>query len=144
MVVRMDLEELLKRGLIKRAVQSKQSAVKRIRKAEKWLNLAGRLAELDLDTALEKAYDAILESGMAIMSKNGFRATSKLGHHFAVMEYLSTAIDIDSSALHTLRKNRNVIIYEDAEDITTDEYIDEAIKFATDVVKKSKRLVAGK
>lgn len=139
--MKMNSEELLKKGLIKKAVQSKQSASKRMKKARRWLDLASKLAGIDLDTALEKTYDAVLESGMALLAKDGFRATSKLGHHFAVMEYLSNAIDIDGSALHTLRKNRNVIIYEDEEDVITEDYVNEAIEFAADIVKKSKKLI---
>jgi hypothetical protein len=93
----MNLEEMQQKGLIKKAVPSNQSASKRIKKAERWLALASRLTEIDMDTALEKAYDSILESGLAAMSKRGFRPTSKSGHHFAIMEYLSAVLHIGSS-----------------------------------------------
>ncbi len=137
----MNLDEMLEKDLIKKVVPSKESAVKRLKKAEKWLALASKLTGLDLDTALEKTYDSILEAGMAIMAKNGFMPTSKLGHHFAIMEYLSNVIDVDNSALHTLRKSRNLIIYEDEDDTITEEYMDEATKFAADVVKKAKKII---
>ena len=133
----MNLEEMQKKELIKRTTSSKQSALRRIKKAERWLALAKKLVAMDLDTALEKTYDAILESGLAIMSKEGYRPTSKLGHHFAIMEYLSNAIDIDSSELQTMRKNRNIVIYEDEDDMITVEYVDEAIKFAATIIEKS-------
>lgn len=142
--MRMNLEGMLEKGLIKKTVPSKQSALRRIGKAERWLALAKKLRDMDLDTALEKTYDAILESGLAVMSKNGYRPTSKLGHHFAVMEYLSSAIDIDSSELHTLRKNRNVVIYEDEEDAVTEEQVDEAIEFAMTIIGKAKKAVGNK
>ncbi|MGH2637721.1 MAG: hypothetical protein ACRDF4_00280, partial [Rhabdochlamydiaceae bacterium] len=83
---------------------SGQSAGRRIKKAERWLALAKKIIDMDLDTALEKAYDSVLESGLAVMASKGYRATSKQGHHFAVMEFLSNTLDIDASELHTLRK----------------------------------------
>ena len=139
--MRMNLEEMQEKGLIKKVERNKRSATRRTEKAEKWLALSKKLVEMDLDTALEKIYDSILESGIAMMVNAGYRPTSKQGHHFAVMEYISNVLEIDSSELHTLRKTRNVIIYEDEEDIITEEYIDEAAAFADTIIAKAKKLI---
>ena len=135
----MNLEEMQTKGLIKKLSASNSDVSKRMAKAEKWLILASKLKELDLETALEKAYDSILESGLAVMSRNGFRPTSKAGHHFAIMEYLSHAVKIDGSKLHAIRKSRNVIIYDDNDDLITEEYLTETIHFAKEVLVSVKR-----
>jgi hypothetical protein len=132
---------MLKGGLVKRLKPSDESARKRLKKAEKWLGLSHSLIELDVDTAMEKLYDSILEAGMAIMAKQGYRPTSKNGHHFAVMEYLSNAVDADSSELHTIRKSRNIIIYEDEEDAITIDYFDEVAALAKEIMEKTEKLI---
>ena len=140
----MNLEKMLKGGLIRKVLPSEKSASSRIRKAERWLALAEKLVDMDLDTALEKTYDSILESGLAIMANEGYRPTSRQGHHFAVMEFLCEVLGIGSSELHTLRKSRNLVIYEDEEDIITEDYISEALEFATMIVSKAKKSIEEK
>ena len=70
------------------------------------------------------AYSAALQLAHAALAASGFRATSKKGHHYVVIQSLSDTIEADRDMVEQLngfRRKRNTGEYERAYAITEKE-----------------------
>jgi uncharacterized protein (UPF0332 family) len=85
--------------------------------ADKKLALAHKILDLDEETCLQQAYEAMLKASLAFMFSYGSRARSQPGHHIAIIEFVNTRIDKKHAGLlvvlNRLRRKRNMALYDD-------------------------------
>ncbi len=128
-------------GIIRKILVDRQKVRDAVRLAERDLALAKRLAEQDCDWAFSIAYNALLQSGRAIMFSEGYRTSSDSHHSGAVKflsAYLGNPFEREILAFDRMRRKRSVAIYDTAGSVTRSEVefaIDTATKFL-EVAKK--------
>lgn len=105
------LDDLRKRGLIEKVEPDQATATAWLDDAERHLEAATRIAELDPSGAYVLAYDAARKSMAAALLMSGHRVLSRPGSHQALAQYAeSIALQVDEPALtrfDRLRRNRN-------------------------------------
>jgi hypothetical protein len=105
------LEDLRKRGLIEKVEPDQATATGWLDDAERHLEAATKIAELDPSGAYVLAYDAARKSVAAALLMSGHRVLSRPGSHQALAQYAeSMATQTGEPALSRfdrLRRNRN-------------------------------------
>jgi hypothetical protein len=105
------LDDLRKRGLIESVSPDPVAATQWLSDAERHIQAAGAIAELDPSGAYVLAYDAARKSVAAALLIAGFRVLSRPGSHQALARYAdSLAAKTGETALKRLdrmRRNRN-------------------------------------
>lgn len=105
------LDDLRKRGLIEKVEPDQATSTGWLDDAERHLEAAAKIAELDPSGAYVLAYDAARKSVAAALLMSGHRVLSRPGSHQALAQYAeSIATQVDEPALNRfdrLRRNRN-------------------------------------
>lgn len=105
------LDDLRSRGLIEAVEPDQATATKWLNDAERHLQAATKIAELDSSGAYVLAYDAARKSVAGAMLMSGHRVLSRPGSHQALAQYAdSLAVETGEQALtrfDRLRRNRN-------------------------------------
>ncbi|MGA7269618.1 MAG: HEPN domain-containing protein [Acidimicrobiia bacterium] len=105
------LDDLASRGLIESVEVDHATATKWLQDAERHLDAARRIADLDPSGAYVLAYDAARKSVAAALLTTGHRVRSRPGAHQALARYAnSLATQTGEPALNRfdrLRRNRN-------------------------------------
>lgn len=108
-------EELLKEGRIKKCSIDYRATTNLIRRAYVDLKTAKRNLDEDEECAYNYAYNAILRSGMALMSSEGFRPDIK-DKHLTIVKFTSAVLGYEFKNLITnydfMRRKRHRFIYE--------------------------------
>ncbi|MEM7825892.1 MAG: HEPN domain-containing protein, partial [Candidatus Aenigmatarchaeota archaeon] len=80
-----ELDECIRKGLIRKSIPSIEKAKRSIKKAEKWLEEAKRNFKFGLfDSCLVSSYSAMFHAARSILFKDGFREKS----HYCLARYL--------------------------------------------------------
>ncbi|MBZ5718902.1 MAG: HEPN domain-containing protein [Acidobacteriia bacterium] len=86
--------------------------------ADKKLVLAHKILDIDEETCLQQAYEAMLKASLAFMFSHGSRARSQPGHHIAIIEFVNARIGKKHAGLlivlDRLRRKRNMALYDDS------------------------------
>jgi uncharacterized protein (UPF0332 family) len=141
----MSLEELLRDRKIERVVASEKLARDSLRLAKRDLESAKRnFAEKDYDWSLAIAYNAMLQSGKALMLSKGYRAAGQY-KHVAVLEFVHEAFGREltgrlTDVFNRLRKKRHRVVYEEAGAVSEQE-AKNAIRWAEDFVSKTAEIL---
>lgn len=135
----MTLEELFKKGLLKKIPPSRERAEKSIKKAQMYLSEAKQTLEIGVnDLVIIASYSSVFHCARSILFVDGIAERS----HFAIYEYLMQKHeDIGKEILHAFdsyRKLRHSVAYgldtkvekNDAENI---------VEFAEEFLEKVKR-----
>lgn len=105
------LDDLRKNGLIEKVEPDQATATGWLDDADRHLESATKIADLDPSGAYVLAYDAARKSVAAALLMSGHRVLSRPGSHQALAQYAeSIAIQADQPALNRfdrLRRNRN-------------------------------------
>jgi uncharacterized protein (UPF0332 family) len=108
-------ETLLKEGLIKKCPVDFRATTNLITRAYKDLSTAKRNIDDDEECAYNYAYNAMLRSGMALMSSEGFRPEIK-DKHLTIVKFVSSVLGNEFKALINnydfMRRKRHRFIYE--------------------------------
>ena len=105
------IDDLRNRGLIEKVEPDQGTSTGWIDDAERHLEAATQIAELDPSGAYVLAYDAARKSVAAALLMSGYRVLSRPGSHQALAQYAqSISSQVDEPALtrfDRLRRNRN-------------------------------------
>ena len=105
------LDDLQRRGLVEEVEPDQATATGWLDDADRHLDAANKIAELDPSGAYVLAYDAARKSVAAALLMSGHRVLSRPGSHQALAQYAeSVAAQFDEKALarfDRLRRNRN-------------------------------------
>ncbi|MBU1147886.1 MAG: HEPN domain-containing protein [Candidatus Omnitrophica bacterium] len=138
MIYKDSKEFLLKEGLIKKCPANSKAINNLLKRARTDLKTARRNLELDEECAYNYAYNALLRSGLALMSSLGFRPDIK-DKHLTVVRFASGILGNEFKQLINdydfMRKKRHRFIYEPDIPCSRKEAKD-AIKTAEEFVNK--------
>lgn len=138
----MSLDELLKDRIIQRMKPNKKLAKRSLEIASRDISAAKHLlAEENYDWVLSIAYNAMLQSGRALMFLKGFRPSTRFGH-IAVVRYVHAAFREQLTerivdVFDKMRKKRHRAVYE-AVDIVSRNEAQNAMQWAEEFVNKVK------
>src|SRR3989338_5876068 len=144
--MKMNLEELLSKGMIEALKIDDNLIKKTINRGEKNLKSAEAIFKSEeYDWTLAVAYSAMLQAGRALMFSKGYRPKGEY-KHLSVIEFIHSEFgDKISSKMIRLfdnyRKKRNKIVYEEYDIVAGDE-AKEAIEFAEELLKIVKKILA--
>ncbi len=128
----MSYEELRRIGAIEKVAVTPREVAGLLALARRDLRTAQGVAAIDLDWALNIAYNAILQSSTAYLASQGYRVTADKGHHYYTFRFMEEALPDDKAMirrLQKLRKKRNMSVYEQA-GVIGEKEIHEVIEFA--------------
>ncbi len=139
----MNLADLLRKDIIRKIEPDKVRAKELLALAERDLKVASdNLSAKNYDWALAIAYNAMLNSGMALMISKGYRAASE-SHHIAVVQFCAVMLPSDSLDLANMfnkyRVRRHDVVYGQAKSVGEDEAkkaIDNAKKYLEKIKEK--------
>jgi len=145
----MSLKNLLSNGAIE-TFQSNPSQINdKIQIAERGLKAAKKIgamndSETD-DIAYKAAYNTMLQSGIALMYKDGYRPKDRSRHHFTTVEFIKIAYSKKIPqdvilAFENARSTRNTLQYDTA-GIITNHDVQYLITKAEIFVKESKKIL---
>lgn len=104
----MTIDDLLRTGRLERVEADVAVAVTKIEEAQRHLESARTIAQLDPEGAYALLYDAARKAVDAHMAAHGLRASkSRPGAHEAVALYGTAALGGEAKALNRMRKHRN-------------------------------------
>lgn len=136
-------ENLLREGFIKKCPIDYKAIKNLLKRAYVDLKTAKRNLTLDEECAYNYAYNALLRSGLALMSSKGFRPEIK-NKHLTIVTFAGSVLGDEFKTLINdydfMRKKRNRFIYEPDIPCSRKEAID-AIKTAEEFVEKITELV---
>ena len=94
------------------------------------------------DTAYMTAYNAILETGYALMFSKGYRVTSKSGHHLIVQQFVQAEFSSNFTQDELLafghgRQTRNALQYDSTRIVSHPDVVD-LVNVADSFVAKAK------
>ena len=144
--MKMNLEELLSKGMIEALKIDDNLIKKTINRGEKNLKSAEAIFKSEeYDWTLAVAYSAMLQAGRALMFSKGYRPKGEY-KHLSVIEFIHSEFgDKISSKMIRLfdnyRKKRNKIVYEEYDIVAGDE-AKEAIEFAEELLRIVKKILA--
>jgi HEPN domain-containing protein len=105
------LDDLRRKGLIEKVEPDQDTATGWLDDAERHVEAAAKIAELDPSGAYVLAYDAARKSVAAALLMSGHRALSRPGSHQALAQYAESIATQTSepalSRIDRLRRNRN-------------------------------------
>lgn len=110
----MDLDDLLQKQVIEPCKVGVEEIVGLMRVAHRDIATASSLMQTDLDWAYAVAYNAILQSSVALIATYGFRPHSR-NKHYSTFRFVSATLPEESetiSRLQRLRKKRHAAVYE--------------------------------
>src|SRR3990170_7838579 len=114
--MRMDYEDLLNKGLVKRFNASPAQAKSRIDLAKRDIEAAKVMMPVDRDWAFSMAYNAVLQATRALMFAKGFRPTAGEGQHKTAVEFAEIALGEkfhdDIYIFDKMRSKRHRVIYD--------------------------------
>jgi len=134
----MNFNELEKKNLIEKYQVPAEEIEAIIEAAKSDLKTAGNLLNTDVCWAFNIAYNSLLETGIALMYKKGFRPIGE-AKHVSVILFLNMALGKDYEArlnrFNQMRRRRNKAVYGILRDITEYEARD-SVKFAVGFVEE--------
>lgn len=143
----MNYSELETKGLIHSFGASQKQIQEQIKLAERDIRTAKKMLMEDSDWAFSIAYNAILQSGRALMYFKGFRPTSGEGAHVAVVQFaeitLGKTMRNEVELFDRMRKKRHQAIYDRAGLISQEE-ARQSCAFAQEFVSTVKKIIADK
>lgn len=146
MIYKDSKENLLKEGLIKKSPVDLKAIKNLIKRAYRDLETAKRNIVDDEECAYTYAYNAMLRSGLALMTSYGFRPEIK-DKHLTIVRFTSAVLGDEFRRLINdydfMRKKRNRFIYEPDIPCSLKEAKD-AIKTAEEFVNKISKLIKEK
>lgn len=119
----MSLEELLRRGTVKRITPDARLSGVSLAKARRDIGASSVLYEIEeFDWSLAISYNAMLGAARALMYLHGYRPSSSDGHQ-AVIRFLEAASMDEETSKYTaimdrLRKKRHCLVYEEYDVVT--------------------------
>ena len=129
----MDLDELERRGHIKRLPIDVKRIEDSLNLAKRDVNVAKGVLEENCDWAFAIAYNAMLQAVRALMFSKGFRPTGS-NQHIAVIRFAELFLkEEDVIILDRMRRKRHATIYDTAGTISEIE--------AENIVKRAEKLV---
>ena len=129
----MDLDELERRGHIKRLPIDVKKTGDSLNLAKRDVNVAKGVLEENCDWAFAIAYNAMLQAVRALMFSKGFRPTGS-NQHIAVIRFAELFMkEEDVIILDRMRRKRHATIYDTAGTISEIE--------AENIVKRAEKLV---
>lgn len=143
----MNLEELLRSGIIRKTMPNSRSAVNSLKRAQRDICTARTLIESkELDWALAVSYNAMLLAARALMFSQGYRPSTGEGH-LAVVRFLRASLGTEASdkmimVFDRMRKKRHRIVYEEM-DIVSEDEADQALKWAEEFVSRIDGMICG-
>lgn len=140
-----ELDECIKKGLIRKIQPSKENAERSIAKSKSWVEEAKKALGAELfDSCLVAAYVAMFHSARSLLIKDGFRERS----HYCIARYLEEKYAakglVETSVVDLLDRYRE-LRQEDVYGIdfsATEEDAKEAIKNAELVLKQIGKLIS--
>ena len=134
----MSFSDLLKRGLIEEYKVGLEEIDSILEAAQADIKTAQGLLNSDICWAFNIAYNAILETGIALMYKRGFRPIGE-AKHVSVILFLRKALgkkyEDDLNRFNQMRRRRNKAVYGILRNITEYEAKD-SVKFAAGVFEE--------
>jgi uncharacterized protein (UPF0332 family) len=141
----MSLEDLLRDRKIEKVIASDKLAEDSLRLAKRDIAAARRNFQgKDYDWCLAIAYNAMLQSGKALMLSKGYRAAGEY-KHVAVVDFTHDVFGTELTerlidVFNRLRKKRHRVVYEDA-GIISEEEASRAIEWAVEFVSKTETII---
>ena len=129
----MDLDELERRGYIKRLPMDIKKIEDSLNLAKRDVNVARSVLNENCDWAFSIAYNAMLQAVRALMFSKGYRPTGS-NQHIAVVRFAELFIrEEDAIILDRMRRKRHTTIYDTAGTISEIE--------AENIVRRAEKLV---
>jgi uncharacterized protein (UPF0332 family) len=142
--MRMNYENLLNKGQIKRFSSEPTHAASRIALAKRDIKAANAMMSVDHDWAFSMVYNAILQATRALMFANGFRPTAGEGQHKVAVEFAEIALGEkfkdEIYIFDKMRSKRHRVIY-DALGLVSQEEAKHAFDFAVKFVKEVEKTI---
>jgi len=141
----MSLEELLRKGTVKRIAPNARLSGISLAKARRDIGASGTLYEKgEYDWSLAISYNAMLGAARALMYIRGYRPSSSDGH-LAVIKFLeATPIDEETAKytaiMDRLRKKRHRLVYEEY-DVVTEKEARQALMWAEQFLERIKKIL---
>lgn len=141
----MGLDRLLKDRIVEKVVPDRKAAEKSFKLSERDIKTAKSMLDAkNYDWAIVIAYNAMLQSGRALMHLKGYRSYSE-HKHVAVIEFVHEIFGKEISEkminiFDRMRKKRHRIVYEEAGIVTQDE-AEQSIKWSEEFVHKVEMLL---
>ena len=117
----MTVDDLLAERRIYRESISKESVLSLLKRAERDLNTAERMLDVDNDWAFSISYNAVLQASRALMFSQGYRPASHESHKNTFAFMLATVEETQKpliSFFDRMRVKRHQAIYEAAGTVT--------------------------
>lgn len=137
----MNFDELLKKKLIEEYQVENEEIEAILESAKSDLKTAQALLNTDICWAFNIAYNSILETGLALMYRKGFRPTGE-AKHVSVILFLRKILGKDYedkvNRFNQMRRKRNKAVYGIMRDVTEYEAKDSvrfAGEFADEIIK---------
>ena len=129
----MDLDELERRGYIKRLPTDVKKIEDSLNLAKRDVNVAKSVLEENCDWAFSIAYNAMLQAVRALMFSKGYRPTGS-NQHISVIRFAELFLrEEDVIILDRMRRKRHTTIYDTAGTISEIE--------AENIVRRAEKLV---
>lgn len=142
--MRMNYEDLLNKGQIKRLSAAPTQAASRLALAKRDIKAASAMMSIDHDWAFSMAYNAVLQATRALMFANGFRPTAGEGQHKVAVEFAEIALgekfQDEIYIFDKMRSKRHRVIY-DALGLVSQEEAKHAFDFAAKFVKEAEKVL---
>lgn len=139
----MPYKELENNNLIAPYKAPREQIEKELKLAERDIKVAKKMLDEDNDWAFAIAYNAILQSGRALMFSKGYRPRGS-EQHKTVLQFLSIALGSQHEEkihfIDTMRINRHRVLYDEPELISSSE-AEHAIDIAEEFLKLIKSQV---
>jgi len=140
----MDLSELLKKDLVRKADTDSAKAKEMLSMAERDLKVAGdNLDGGNYDWSLAIAYNAMLSCGRALMASKGYSPVSE-AHHLAVVQFCGALLPGDPlvATFNRYRVRRHGVLYGEAGSVGREE-AKNAVENAKMFLRKIREKVKG-
>jgi uncharacterized protein (UPF0332 family) len=139
----MNFEDLQRKKLIEKYAVAPEEIESILEAARSDLKTAQDLLNTDICWAFNIAYNAILETGIALMYTKGFRPTGEAKHVSVILflrKVLGREYEGDLNRFNQMRRRRNKAVYGILRDITEYE-AKETVKFAAQLVTEITKFI---
>ena len=138
----MDLDELERRGYIKRLPMDTKKIEDSLNLAKRDVNVARSVLEENCDWAFSIAYNAMLQAIRALMFSKGYRPSGR-NQHISVVRFAELFLRReDVIVLDRMRRKRHATIYDTAGTISIRE-AENAVERAEKLVHEIERMLKG-
>ena len=110
----MDFDELIQKRVVESCEIAADEVAGLMRVAQRDIMTASSLVATDLDWAFAVAYNAILQSSVALIATHGFRPHAR-NKHYNTFRFIAAALPEESDTIARLqrfRKKRHAAVYE--------------------------------